>query len=97
MHYPPYSSKWNPIEHRVFPHVTRALEGAPLNTVKEAKDIILSTKTKTGLKVTASIIQKTYETGKTVAKNFMKNMKITFSESVPSLNYTISPMGNCKM
>ncbi len=97
MHYPPYASKWNPIEHRVFPHVTRALEGAPLNTVKEAKDRIICAKTKTGLKVTANIIQKTYETGKVVAKNFMENMKITFSESVPLLNYTISPMRNCKM
>lgn len=97
VHYPPYTSKWNPIEHRVFPHVTRALEGVPLNTVKEAKERIASAKTKTGLKVTANIIQKTYETGKKVAKDFMKNMKITFGESVPKLNYTISPVEIYKM
>lgn len=92
MHYPPYTSKWNPIEHRVFPHVTRALEGVPLNTVIEVKCKIESAKTKTGLTVTADIIQKTYETGKKVAKDFIKNIKIKFGDSVPRLNYTISPM-----
>jgi len=92
MHYPPYTSKWNPIEHRVFPHVTRALEGVPLNTVAEAKCKIESAKTKTGLIVTSDIIQKTYETGKKVAKDFIKNIKIKFGDSVPQLNYTISPM-----
>lgn len=92
MHYPPYTSKWNPIEHRVFPHITRALEGVPLNTVAEAKCKIESAKTKTGLTVTADIIQKTYATGKKVAKDFIKNIKIKFGDSVPQLNYTISPM-----
>lgn len=92
VHYPPYTSKWNPIEHRVFPHVTRALEGVPLNTIGEAKDRIGAAETKTGLTVTADIIQKTYETGKKVAKDFMKNIKIKFGDSVPKLNYTIFPM-----
>lgn len=93
VHYPPYASKWNPIEHRVFPHVTRALAGVPLNTVDEAKSRIESAKTKTGLKVTANIIHKTYETGKKAAKNFMQNLNIKFGESVPKLNYTIYPVG----
>lgn len=92
MYYPPYTSKWNPIEHRVFPHVTRALEGVPLNTVVEAKCKIESAKTKTGLTVTSDIIQKTYETGKKIAKDFIKNIKIKFDDSVLQLNYTISPM-----
>ena len=92
VHYPPYTSKWNPIEHRVFPHVTKALDGVPLNTVDDAKNKIESAKTKAGLTVTANIIQKTYESGKKVAKNFMKNIKIKFGDSLPRLNYTISPM-----
>jgi Rhodopirellula transposase DDE domain len=92
VHYPPYTSKWNPIEHRVFPHVTRSLEGVPLNTVEEAKNKISSTKTKTGLTVTSDIMVKNYVTGKKVAKDFMKNMKIKFGKSVPQLNYTISPI-----
>ena len=94
VHYPPYTSKWNPIEHRVFPHITRALNGVPLNTITDAKSRIESAKTQTGLTVTANVIQKTYETGKKIAKDFMKNIKIKFGESVPKLNYTISPMAN---
>ena len=92
VHYPPYTSKWNPIEHRVFPHVTRAIEGVPLNTLDEAKDKIGSAKTKTGLTVITDVISKTYEKGKQVAKDYMNNIKIKFGESVPKLNYTISPM-----
>jgi len=91
VHYPPYTSKWNPIEHRVFPHVTRALAGVPLNTLNEAKTRIESAKTKTGLTVTANIMTKIYEKGKKVAKGFMKNLKIKVGESVPKLNYTIFP------
>lgn len=97
VHYPPYTSKWNPIEHRVFPHVTRTLAGVPLNTVDEAINRIESAKTKTGLTVTANVIQKTYETGKKAAKDFMKNLKIKFGESVPKLNYTISPIGGVEI
>jgi hypothetical protein len=51
----------------------------------------IAAKTKTGLTVTADVIKKTYEKGKEVAKDFMKNMKIKFGDSVPKLNYTISP------
>ena len=91
VHYPPYTSKWNPIEHRVFPHITRAMEGILLNTVEEAKERIESAKTKTGLTVTAEVIKKTYKKGKEVTKDFMKNIKIKFGNSVPKLNYTIYP------
>jgi hypothetical protein len=92
VHYPPYTSKWNPIEHRVFPHVTRAIEGVPLNTLNETRDKIETTKTKAGLTVVADIISKTYEKGKEVAKDYLSRIKIKFEESVPKLNYTIYPM-----
>lgn len=90
-HYPPYASKWNPIEHRVFPHVTRSIEGVLIKSVEEAKNIIKSTTTKTGLKVTTDIIKKNYETGKEVAKDFMNTMKIKFDECLGKFNYLISP------
>ena len=90
-HYPPYASKWNPIEHLVFPHVTRSIEGVLIKTVEEAKNIIKSTTTKTGLKVTTDIIKKKYDTGKEVAKDFMKTMKIKFDECLGKFNYLISP------
>jgi hypothetical protein len=92
VHYPPYTSKWNPIEHRVFPHVTRALEGVSLNTIDEAKNKIESAKTKTGLTVAADVISKTYEKGKKVAKDYIDHLKIKFGKSLPKFNYTISPM-----
>ncbi len=91
-HYPPYTSKWNPIEHRVFPHVTRSMDGILISTVEDAKKIIKSTKTKTGLTVTANIIKKTYTKGKVVSKNFMDNMKIKFDDSLGKFNYKISPL-----
>ena len=92
VHYPPYTSKWNPIEHRVFPHITRSIEGVLINTVDEIKNKIDSTKTKTGLTVVADIIKKTYTAGKEVAKDFMNHLNIKFGGSLPRLNYTISPM-----
>lgn len=95
VHYPPYTSKWNPIEHRVFPHVTRALEGIPLNSVDEAKKYIESATTKTGLTVLADIISKTYEKGKKIAKDYLDHLKIKYDESIPQLNYTISPVNTC--
>ena len=50
-HYPPYTSKWNPIEHRVFPYITRALSGMILTSHLFMKELIENTTTKTGLKV----------------------------------------------
>ncbi len=91
VHYPPYTSKWNPIEHRVFPHVTRSLSGVPLNTIDEAKEKIGLSKTKTGLTVVVDIISKTYQLGKQVAKDFMDSIKIKCEKSLPQFNYTIFP------
>ena len=52
-HYPPYTSKWNPIEHRVFPHITRELSGMILISHVFMKELIEKTTTKAGLKVFA--------------------------------------------
>ena len=90
-HYPPYASKWNPIEHRVFPHVTRAMEGIVLETHEQAKQLIEKTRTKTGLKVTANIIEKTYKTGIKTAKKLLDYINIKYDEEVPGLNYSVSP------
>ena len=91
VHYPPYTSKWNPIEHRVFPHVSRSMEGIPLNTIEEAKENIAATKTKTGLSVAVDVIKKSYEKGKKVAKNWRESIKMNVGDSLPKLNYTIFP------
>ena len=54
-HYPPYPFKWNPIEHRVFPHITRAMSGMILTSYLFIKELIENTTTKAGLKVFACI------------------------------------------
>jgi len=63
-HYPPYCSKYNPIEHRVFPHVTRACQGVVFESVEIVEELIAKTTTTTGLRLTTSIINKVYETGR---------------------------------
>jgi hypothetical protein len=44
-HYPPYASKWNPIEHKVFPHVTHSMSGVKLSSLDQAKNLIKNTTT----------------------------------------------------
>ena len=86
-HYPPYCSKYNPIEHRVFPHVTRACKGVPLETIETAKHYIEKTETTTGLNVVVPIIDKVYETGRKYAEDFKKMITIEFDKHLPKWNY----------
>jgi hypothetical protein len=91
-HYPSYCSKYNPIDHRLFPHVTRALQGVPLDSIDTvAKLINERASTNTGLKVFAQIVTKTYLTGKKVADDFKENMKIQFDNFLPKWNYWTCP------
>jgi len=90
-HYPPYCSKYNPIEHRLFPHVTRACQGVVFHTVQVVKELMEKTKTRTGLEVTVDILDKTYEIGRKCAKGFKKNMKIVFDSFLPKWNYRAIP------
>lgn len=93
-HYPPYCSKWNPIEHRLFPHVTRSMQGIPLKSYAIAKQLIEKTTTKTGLQVTANILKKAYKKGKKVADDFKLVMKIKFDKELGQWNYRAIPMRN---
>jgi len=90
-HYPPYCSKYNPIEHRVFPHVTRACQGVIFHTVDIAQHFIERTKTTTGLGVTVRILDKVYKTGRKYAADFKQNMKIIFDDHLPKWNYRAVP------
>ncbi len=90
-HYPPYTSKYNPIEHRLFPHVTRACQGVIFKSVELVKQLIQKTKTKKGLSVIVNIIYKVYQTGNKVAKGFKENMKIVFDDYLPKWNYRAIP------
>jgi len=90
-----YTSKWNPIEHRVFPHVTRAMQGVILSDHDMVKQLIEKTQTKTGLSVSVSIIDKVYELGKKATDGFKESMKIVFDEFLGRWNYRAIPMPGC--
>src|SRR6266705_2931065 len=90
-HYPPYCSKHNPIEHRVFPHITRACQGVIFHTVDIARQFIERTKTTTGLHVTVRILDNVYQTGRKYAADFKQNMKILFDDHLPKWNYRAVP------
>jgi hypothetical protein len=90
-HYPPYTSKYNPIEHRLFPHVTRACQGVIFTSLELVKKLMAKTHTKTGLSVVVNVIDKIYETGRKVAKGFKETMKIIFDEYLPKWNYRAVP------
>jgi hypothetical protein len=56
--YPPYTSKYNPIEHRLFPHITRACQGVIFTSLELVKALVKKTLTKTGLSVSVNILNK---------------------------------------
>jgi len=90
-HYPPYTSKYNPIEHRLFPHITRACQGVIFTSIELVKQLIEKTTTSTGLKVTVQIIDKLYQTARKVADDFKETMHIVFDDFLPQWNYTAVP------
>jgi transposase len=90
-HYPPYTSKWNPIEHRLFPHVTRALQGVIFKSHELVKELIETTTTKNGLTVKATIFNKVYRVGRKVVDGFKKSMRILFDDHLGQWNYVAVP------
>ena len=90
-HYPPYCSKYNPIEHRVFPHVTRACQGVPLETLETAQYYRGKAATSTGLNMVVRIIDKVFQTGRQYAADFKETMTIQFDDYLPKWNYTVIP------
>jgi hypothetical protein len=93
-HYPPYTFKYNPIEHRLFPHVTRACQGVVFKSIELVKELMEKTHTRQGLKATVQIMDKVYQTGRKVAKDFKETMRIVFDEYLPQWNYTAVPTGD---
>lgn len=90
-HYPPYCSKHNPIEHRLFAHVTRACQGVTFHSVAIARKFMAMTNTTTGLKVTVDVLGGVYVKGKKVAADFLENMRIVFDAHLPRWNYLATP------
>jgi hypothetical protein len=90
-HYPPYCSKYNPIERRLFPHVTRACQGVIFDSVATVKRLLEKTRTAKGLGVVVEVVEKVYQTGRKYAEGFKEDMKIVFDDYLPKWNYRASP------
>lgn len=87
-HYPPGCSKYNPIEHRMFCHVSRALQAVVLKTIQVARQFIARTTTAQGLRVLAEIARRTYVKGLKATRHFLDHNPIQYSSFLPQLNYT---------
>ena len=90
-HYPPYCSKYNPIEHRLFPHLTRACQGVLFTSIDVVKHLMEKTKTKTGLKVFIHLLDKVYQTGRKATETFKQQMPIVHDDLLPQWNYRAVP------
>lgn len=90
-HYPPGTSKWNPIEHRLFSEISKNWAGRPLDSYETILNYIRTTKTSTGLRVRSQLVQKKYKKGIKITDKQMKEISITKDSSLPKWNYTIHP------
>lgn len=90
-HYPAGASKWNPIEHRLFSEISKNWAGCPLRSYETILNYIATTKTETGLHVTAHLVDKEYQTGVKITDTQMATLNIHTHEIQPLRNYTIQP------
>jgi hypothetical protein len=90
-HYPPGTSKWNKIEHRLFCHITQNWRARPLTSRLAVVESIAATTTKTGLKVESALDTRNYQKGIKVSSAEMKSLNITGDPFHPEWNYTIRP------
>ena len=89
-HYPPYCSKWNPIEHRLFCHIHRAWDGAVFHSIDIAKELAEMTSTSSGLEVFVRINSNTYQTQRPVDLRFKEHLHhlVSFDPILPQWNYS---------
>jgi hypothetical protein len=90
-HYPPGTSKWNKIEHRMFSFISLNWRGTPLITYDTVLNLIGGTRTKTGLRIKARLDKREYELGQKVTEAEMKQLRVQYHKTHPAWNYTIAP------
>lgn len=90
-HYPPGASKWNLIEHRLFSEITKNWQATPLIDYETVLKYTKSTKTTTGLRVNAILVDKKYKKGIKASEDDLKKLNIKYHEVNPSWNYTLYP------
>ena len=90
-HYPPHCSKYNPIEHRLFPHIARAWSGVVLRSLEIAVECLRRVWTSSGLRVTYAVLDKAYELKRQASERFLDAYPIRFAKYLPDWNYTVVP------
>lgn len=90
-HFPPGTSKWNKIEHRLFCHITKNWRGRPLRTFETVVELIANTRTQAGLKVKAKLDRRKYKKGISVSKEEMDALTLQPCEFLSQWNYVIHP------
>ncbi len=90
-HYPAYCSKWNPIEHKAFCHITRSWQGIVFKSYELVKELAESTKTKNGFSVEVSFNDKEYKTGNKADPKFLELKPYQNNEILPKWNYSFKP------
>jgi hypothetical protein len=90
-HYPPGTSKWNKIEHRLFSFISLNWKGKPLVNFETVVNLIGGTRTRTGLKVKAVLDTNEYETGVEVSKDDIDQLRLKRHRTHPTWNYTLQP------
>jgi hypothetical protein len=90
-HYPPGTSKWNKIEHRLFCHITQNWRAKPLTSTAAVVELIAATTTKAGLKVECALDTRTYAKGIRISKAQMRTLDIRGDTFHPEWNYTVHP------
>jgi hypothetical protein len=90
-HYPTGTSKWNPIEHRLFSEISKNWAGEPLDSYRKILNFIRSTSTQTGLQVSAYLDRRSYPTGTEPTPEDLAHLRLYPHEVLPRWNYTIQP------
>jgi hypothetical protein len=91
LHYPPGTSKWNKIEHKMFSFISINWRGGPLVSYEAVVNLISTTKTTSGLNIIAELDRRLYETGIKVSDEHMEALKIKRHKTHPDWNYTLLP------
>ncbi|MCP4876638.1 MAG: ISAzo13 family transposase [Gammaproteobacteria bacterium] len=90
-HYPPYCSKYNPIERRFFPHIGRACTGMLFDTLETVVSLMRRATTATGLTTTVNVIRRVYEAGRNATEEMKQNLEIVYDDLLPNWNYSAVP------
>jgi hypothetical protein len=90
-HLPPYCSRYNPIDHRLFCHISRSLQSVMLRSIDIIREAINRTTTHQGLRVVTELARKLYHSGIKASPEYLKQETVIRDEVLPQLNYSFEP------